>query len=132
MSLFFPLVFAMAAGGPQLTAARKSDAPVLDGKLDDAAWARAVPSNGFTQKFPHEGARLTESTTLRVLYDDVAIYAGVDCPQSTSPIVPHLTRSDGTVESDWIAVDLDTRGDGKSAWSVAACASRKPHSRENS
>ena len=34
---------------------RVEHAPVVDGRLDDAVWERAVASDAFTQKFPADG-----------------------------------------------------------------------------
>jgi len=100
---------------PHLVATKTTAAPVLDGRLDDGIWELAASSNGFRQKFPHDGAAPSETTTVRVLYDDTAVYVGIDCPQREAPIVPRLTRRDRNAESDWISINLDTRADGKTA-----------------
>jgi hypothetical protein len=104
-----------AAQVPRLSAHKTQKPVVLDGRLDDDAWQGAETSRAFTQKFPAEGAAPTEPTSVRVLYDDDAIYVGIDCPQTHSPVTPRLTRRDRSVESDWVAIDLDTRKDRKSA-----------------
>lgn len=101
---------------PHVTAVHVSDPPVLDGRLDDAAWRQAAPADSFTQKSPREGAPPAEQTTVRVVYDDDALWIGIDCPQKTAPIVARLTRRDREVEADWVSVSLDTRRDGKSAF----------------
>ena len=49
---------------------------VIDGKLDDAAWAAAKPISDFHQQVPDEGTTPTERTELRILYDGDAIYVG--------------------------------------------------------
>jgi hypothetical protein len=116
MPLFAPVLLAAAiATPPHLPARRTSHAPLVDGRLDDEAWHEAPATSAFTQKFPDEGAAPSEATTVKILYDDDAIYVGIDCPQTKSPIVPRLTRRDRAVESDWVSIDLDTREDGKSA-----------------
>ena len=56
---------------PHIAAVRTAQAPAIDGRLDDAAWAAAPPSDGFVQHFPDEGAPPSEHTTMRVLYDDI-------------------------------------------------------------
>jgi hypothetical protein len=113
-----PLIFAQTVAGatPHAVAARVSKPPVVDGKLDDDAWREARPTSAFTQKSPVEGAQPTERTTVRVIYDDDALYVGVDCEQPGSPVVERLTRRDREVEADWVSVALDTRRDGKSAF----------------
>ena len=54
-----------------------SDPPVIDGRLDDAAWARAAPMTGFTQREPQDGQPASERTEVRVVFDDEALYVGV-------------------------------------------------------
>jgi hypothetical protein len=100
---------------PHLSATRVSDPPLLDGKLDDPAWSAAVATDAFTQKFPDEGKAPSERTTLRIVYDDEAVYVGFDCEQIHSPLAPRLTRRGRLVESDWVSIALGTRSDGKTA-----------------
>lgn len=106
----------LVAGPPHMTAARTSTPPVIDGRLDDAAWQKAPASDAFAQKFPHEGAPPSDRTTVRVLYDDEAIYIGIECDQVHAPVVQHLSRRDRLVEADRVEVDLGTRRDHKSAF----------------
>jgi len=65
-----------AAGPPHVTAARASSAPLIDGRLDDAVWQTALPTDSFTQSFPFDGAAPSERTRVRVLYDETAVYFG--------------------------------------------------------
>src|SRR5262249_52833326 len=90
---------ALLAGGspPPLRPTRAERGPAIDGRIDDAAWADAAPATAFVQKFPDEGQPPSEATTVRVLYDDDAIYVAVDCPQEHSPLVARLTRRDRVV-----------------------------------
>src|SRR5687768_5687217 len=85
---------------PELNAVRVVDPPVLDGKLDDPAWAKAEASSAFVQKFPSEGNAPTERTTLRIVYDDANVYVSFDCEQRSVPVVQRLTRRGRLVESD--------------------------------
>ena len=101
---------------PHVSAVHVDKPPVVDGRLDDDAWRAAPSTSAFTQKAPVEGAAPTERTTVRIVYDDDAIYLAVDCEQVGAPIVQRLTRRDREVESDWVSVALDTRRDGKSAF----------------
>lgn len=116
--MFGPALFAAltAAVPPHYAAVRAETAPVIDGRIDDAAWRRAPPTAAFTQKFPGEGAAPVEPTSLRVMYDDDAIYVAFECTQTKTPVVDRLTRRDRLVEADWVEIDLDTRRDGKSAF----------------
>jgi hypothetical protein len=107
---------AVATMPPRTTAVRTNTPPALDGRLDNAVWQKAPVSDAFTQKFPDEGAPPTDRTTVRVLYDDDAIYFGIDCDQTHAPVVEHLSRRDRLVEADRVEVDLGSRRDGKSAF----------------
>ena len=79
-------------------------------------WRAAVPSDGFTQHYPDEGAAPSERTEVRVLYDDKNLYVGIDCEQIHSPIVRRLQRRDGSLPSDGVWIDIDSRNDGVSAY----------------
>ncbi|HVU49119.1 MAG TPA: DUF5916 domain-containing protein [Polyangia bacterium] len=101
---------------PHIKAVRTPRPPVIDGKLDDAVWRLAPPSTTFTQHFPEEGAPPSERTALRILYDDDAIYIGIDCEQIHSPVVKRLMRRDTQLPSDSVWVDIDSRRDGVTAF----------------
>ncbi|MHC4872693.1 MAG: sugar-binding protein, partial [Planctomycetota bacterium] len=52
-------------------------APVIDGKLDEAAWQDAEIRTDFTS--PSTGDNLSRKTSLRMLYDKNNIYFGIEC-----------------------------------------------------
>ncbi len=108
---------------PHVRAVRAPKPPAIDGVLDDEAWKLAAPSGSFTQRVPNDGAAPSDPTTMRVLYDDDAVYVGFDCVQTHSAITPHLTRRDRFVEADSIQFDLGTRGDHTSAFEFYVSAS---------
>jgi hypothetical protein len=116
-------VLAQIAAPPHAQAMRTDAPPVIDGRLDDAGWASAPAHESFTQKFPVQGASPSERTTFRVLYDDTALYVGIDCEQRTLPIIRRLTRRDRIVESDRVSIAIDTRGDGTTAYDLTVNAS---------
>jgi hypothetical protein len=101
---------------PHIRAVRTPTPPVIDGKLDDPAWRLALPSDAFTQHFPDEGAPPSERTEVRILYDDDALYIGVDCPQVHAPVVKRLMRRDTQLPSDGVWLDIDSRRDGATAF----------------
>jgi hypothetical protein len=104
---------------PHGAATRTTVPPVVDGRLDDEAWKGATPTSTFTQQIPFDGRPPSERTVLRVVYDDEAIYFGFDCEQKGSPIIGLLTRRDHDSESEWVWVQIDSRGDGKNAVQLA-------------
>jgi hypothetical protein len=104
---------------PHATATRTTEPPTIDGRLDDAAWAKAVPSDTYTQQYPVDNSAPSEHTTMRVLYDDEALYVGFDLEQVRTPILGRLTRRDRDSESEWISLQVDTRNDGKAVYTFA-------------
>ncbi|RPJ64747.1 MAG: hypothetical protein EHM24_22145, partial [Acidobacteria bacterium] len=108
--------FAQAGGAapdvPVLRAVRASQALVVDGRLDDEAWAAAVAASGFRQRDPQEGAPATERTEVRVLYDAEAIYVGIRMDdREAGRITRRLSRRDDSADADCVVVYLDPRND---------------------
>lgn len=100
---------------PGLPAYRIARPPTLDGRLDEPVWREARAVSDFVQQSPNDANPPSERTTLRVLYDDEAVYIGVDCSQVSTPIVGRLTRRDQDSESDWVWLNIDSRRDGRTA-----------------
>src|SRR5262245_31896224 len=70
---------------PRLAAVRVKAGPVIDGRLDDRMWAAIAGTSDFTQRSPYGGAAPSERTTLKVAYDDDALYFAFDCQQTSTP-----------------------------------------------
>jgi hypothetical protein len=92
------------------TAVRATRAPVIDGVLDDPVWAMAPADDSFVQEEPLENTAPTEATELRIAYDDAALYVAFRC-HDDGLVVGRLTRRDRDVESDWVGIYIDSRGD---------------------
>ncbi len=92
-----------------ITAARLSGAaPTLDGVPDDACWKTATPVDGFWQQEPDEGQASRERTTMRVLYDDAALYVACTMDDDdAAKIVRRLARRDEYTEADQMAIVID-------------------------
>ena len=75
---------------------------VVDGKLDEAAWARATPITDFRQQQPHEGAAASQRTEVRVLYDERALYIGARMFDSLGGrgIIAPVSRRDQLLDSN--------------------------------
>ena len=50
--------------------------PTVDGRLDDSAWTLAPAVTDLRQTDPDEGAAVSESTEVRILYDATAFSMG--------------------------------------------------------
>ncbi|MGE3843398.1 MAG: DUF5916 domain-containing protein [Vicinamibacterales bacterium] len=86
-----------------VTAVRIEEAIVLDGNLDEAAWAQASPAADFYQKLPRNGAPASERTEARFLYDDDNLYVGVTCFDSA---IDKLLIKDLREDFDFSTTDL--------------------------
>ena len=98
---------------PEAQAVRVATSPVIDGKLDDPAWASAPEISTFTQREPDEGKPASEKTVVKVVYDADAIYFGARLYDS-KPVTTLLGRRDTQLESDWFRVSLDPHFDRRS------------------
>ncbi len=61
---------------------RAEVAPVIDGRLDDEIWRHAAVIDDFHQTVPVDGAAPTETTVVRVAYDDEFLYIAADLRDS--------------------------------------------------
>lgn len=87
----------------------------LDGRLDEAAWANALPVTDFTQREPDEGSPVSERTEVRIVFDAEALYVGARL-HDRGPVSAPLGRRDMVLlSSDWIGVLLDARHDHRTA-----------------
>lgn len=96
-------------------AVRTQEHIVVDGVLNDPAWAYASPISDFIQRDPVEGDAPTESTYVQIVYDDEAIYFGLTMFDSEpEKIVKRLSRRDRPWDGDYIQVSLDPYHDHRS------------------
>lgn len=130
MILFFSLLFGLCplaiAGTSEkkIVAARTPVPPKIDGFLNDKVWSLASPTSSFTQFDPVEGAAPSESTSVRILYDDNALYVGILLYDSRGErIVKRLTRRDRQAEADRISITIDSYHDHQTGFVFAVNAS---------
>ena len=67
-------VSALEARPWEMQAARAPDGIEVDGSLDEAVWRTAIPIGDFYERETREGLPSTESTVVRILYDDENLY----------------------------------------------------------
>ncbi len=94
------------------------DRLVLDGRLDEQAWQRAVPASGFRQQDPNSGDPATEPTEVRVLYDARRLLVGVICFDSEPSRVMgnQMQRDQSLAADDRFMMAIDTYSDGRSGY----------------
>jgi hypothetical protein len=85
-------------------------APVIDGRLDDEAWAGAPVIEQFLQRVPREGEFLTERTEVRLLSDGQALYVGAWLfdREPAGIVLGEKIRDATLTNSDYFGFILDT------------------------
>ncbi len=97
-------------------------APEIDGRLSDDAWQRAVWSGEFTQRSPNDGAKPSQETAFKILYDARYLYVAIRAfDAEPERIERRLTRRD-RIDGDWVGVQLDSYRDRRTAFSFAVSA----------
>ena len=89
----------------------------IDGDFSETDWQHAKLINQFVQTEPDEGVPITESTEVRILYDEKNIYFGFTCLSSgRDNIVANEMRRDveNLRENDNVFILLDTYNDKRS------------------
>jgi hypothetical protein len=97
-----PAAQASSVSLPNAAAAPATGTIVIDGKLDESAWAKATPITQLRQQNPIEGVAPTQRTEIRVLYDERAIYIGARMYDSLGArgIRAPLARRDQLLDSN--------------------------------
>jgi len=96
----------------------------IDGVLDEDFWQKAPRSGDFTQYQPDEGKPASESTFVRVVYDDEALYVGMEMYDSEpDKIINRLTRRDRDIQADCINVIVDSHHDHQTAYAFTVYSS---------
>jgi hypothetical protein len=109
-----PVVYAAAADGGSIT---------LDGRLDEPAWTAARPATAFVQREPEEGVSPDQSTEVRVVFDDAALYVGARMfDEAPGSIARQLVRRDAFGAYDYFEVAVDPNLDRRSGYSFRVSA----------
>ena len=95
---------------PVLRAVRATAPVAIDGDLSDAAWQSAPEFTDFTQHDPVDGAPATMRTSIRIVYDDDAIYFGAKMEDPDRPTAM-LARRDSFTQSDFLSINIDPQLD---------------------
>jgi hypothetical protein len=97
----------------RISAVKAVQAPVIDGNLDDAAWQNAPAVTDFIQSSPVFGLPASVKKTVRILYDNAAVYIGAYIYDPPAMIRKQLTARDGEQRQDvdYFAVLFDTYND---------------------
>jgi hypothetical protein len=83
---------------------------IVDGRLDESAWAKAPVLGDFIQFGPERGRPASLETTVRILYDGAFLYLGFFCrdPEPGRIAASQSKRDSDLRVDDAVAVCLDT------------------------
>src|SRR5258708_11150221 len=101
---------------PMLHAVRVAKGPVIDGDLSDAAWQNAPEFTEFTHHDPDDGKPPTMATSIRIVYDDQAIYFGANMTDPQTPSRVGFRRDNFSDQSDVLSINIDSQHDHLSAY----------------
>ncbi|MGQ0738041.1 MAG: DUF5916 domain-containing protein [Bacteroidota bacterium] len=101
-----------------LQAIKSDQAPKIDGSLDDAVWAGIEGATGFIQNYPSAGQPASQQTSVKVIYDNSAIYIGAYLYDDPSLIRKQLTARDEEMQKDvdYFSVFFDTYNDNQNGF----------------
>lgn len=100
----------------EYVAKRISEAPKIDGLLNDPAWQNIPTATDFLMVEPGDGnpSRKTHPTEVKIIYDDEAIYiAAYLFDNEPERILRQFTQRDNIGQSDFFIFDLNTYNDGE-------------------
>lgn len=108
--------------GPDMTrdveAVFATEAPKIDGNLDDPIWAQITPVGDFVQRLPNPGVAPTERSEMRIAYDEDNLYFGFRFyDKEPEKIRANIFDRGGRIDKDdniWIM--LDTYFDKRNAY----------------
>lgn len=104
-----------AESKPVLEVPKATEAPVIDGALNDPIWKSAAVIDGLK---PARGAKTEDSisgipTTIRVLWDKDYLYVSFQCTDNDIYVSGTMKRDENLYTEDVCEVFIDGKGDGR-------------------
>jgi hypothetical protein len=108
----------IAAEPRSYEAVRVVDQMVIDGKADEATWKVAPEDDRFRERQPELGFDPPVRTSVRIAYDDLALYVFVDAESDPGDVVVRTLRRDnsGIFSDDTVYVKIDPNHDRRTAY----------------
>ena len=97
-----------------VTAIKVSEAPKIDGILDEEAWKNVPSASDFIERRPNNGAKIPENfrSEVKVLYDETGVYFGATLyDNEPSKIAKELTERDNIETDDIFGVTINGYND---------------------
>ena len=106
--LIIPSAFGQTSEKKRYKATQISEAPVIDGLINEKLWNEGEWTDDFTQFEPYNGKKPSQHTEFKILFDDNNLFVAIKS-FDTSPdsIVKRLTRRDHE-DGDMVAIIFDS------------------------
>ena len=103
---------------PEVVALRTDESIEINGVLDEEIWESAVPITEFVQRLPQDGAKPSEKSEMRILYNNNYLYFGFiffdSEPEKVRATI--LNRGGWIHRDDKLEIALDTYLDRRNAY----------------
>ena len=99
--------------------------PKIDGKLDDPAWTNVPQATDFIQNYPSTGQPASQKTTVKIIYDNTAIYIAAYLYDDPAQIRKQITARDAEQlkDVDYFSVFFDTYNDNQNGFEFIVTSS---------
>jgi hypothetical protein len=99
-------------GQNSMQAIRTNEKMIIDGSADEISWNQSGYQGFFTQFSPNPGNPSVQQTTVKICYDDDALYVFAKCFDDPTQLSTVLSqRDDFNANTDNFQIILDTYGD---------------------
>ena len=96
--------------------------PTIDGKLDDDCWQTGEWTGDFTQLLPKEGAKPSQKTDLKILYDDKNIYVAIRAFDTEPQKISRKAGRKDEFIGDIVGVNFDSYHDHRTGFEFSVTA----------
>jgi hypothetical protein len=96
--------------------ARFEKPPVIDGKLDDEIWQRAVLLKDFYQIQPGDNIAPSQRTEVMLGFDSKFIYVAFHCYDEPGKVRANIPKRDNIFDDDYVGILFDTFNDHRKAY----------------
>jgi Domain of unknown function (DUF1083). len=96
--------------------------PVIDGKLDDECWKTGVWAGNFTQWIPKEGAKPSQPTEIKLLYDDKNLYLAIRAHDSEPKKISRKLGRRDEITGDVAGIAFDSYHDHRTGFEFTVTA----------
>lgn len=99
-----------------------TEKPVIDGRLDDPCWKTGQWSGDFTQWIPKEGAKPSQDTRIKILYDDKNLYVALRAFDTEPSRISRKAGRRDELTGDMMGITFDSYHDHRTGFEFTVTA----------